>query len=609
MVIDQGVTLTLDPGTSVFCSSGSKIIVKGTIIVAGTAIDPVFIGSNNPFQRFSPNWHGIIINQPAVNSSSFQYCRISGAESGIGIIQPGIISTVSLDFVEIDGCSFGLYLTGVFGTTVNHSAIHNCGTGLFIDSGANVTLANCSIFSCNEDGIYIHSSSLSLQDVKVNHNSGLGLNAINTLNVEIRDCEFKFNGAAHSLGAGVYLSGSSPTFYNTTISNNGGYGVFVSASSFPCFYDVLQPFDGYNTMEDNGGDEMQYVEGMAFLENCLNNFIDDGGGVLLRTSNSVHFPNEDKVKLNYWGNILGPQFGQLQPIGFFNFIPYCGELNEVDDNEEDELRDLFNNSLRAEIEGDSTVAFRGFRALMSDHANTAYASSAAIRYANMAVSISKDFENPSHFLNSNRGYLLRLLNDCENDNFVRAIQVSARICLAALADWDSLFDELSDFMENDPGERDSIFALIENDAYLIQRQQDPQFQGNEIQSLGKNYLEFSNYLKKLDKNLELLIQSEKNYPKNTIPEEFFFNSNYPNPFNSTTSIEYGLKEDIQVSLKIYDIGGRLVKQLVNGYQKAGYYKTYWDGRNSKGQEVSSGIYFYRVQRGSFIQTHKMTLLK
>jgi agmatine/peptidylarginine deiminase len=94
-----------------------------------------------------------------------------------------------------------------------------------------------------------------------------------------------------------------------------------------------------------------------------------------------------------------------------------------------------------------------------------------------------------------------------------------------------------------------------------------------------------------------------------IPMQFSLSQNYPNPFNPTTTIQYTLKEDCHVSLKIYNISGQEVRTLVNEYQPAGYKATIWDGRNSSEQPVPSGIYLYKIRAADFTEYKKMVLVK
>ncbi len=94
------------------------------------------------------------------------------------------------------------------------------------------------------------------------------------------------------------------------------------------------------------------------------------------------------------------------------------------------------------------------------------------------------------------------------------------------------------------------------------------------------------------------------------PQTFFLGTNFPNPFNPSTTIEYGLPQDSPVALSIYDILGQRVRRLVReDRQAAGLYTVGWDGRDQAGHPVSTGLYFFRLDAGSFTQTQKMTLLK
>jgi hypothetical protein len=87
--------------------------------------------------------------------------------------------------------------------------------------------------------------------------------------------------------------------------------------------------------------------------------------------------------------------------------------------------------------------------------------------------------------------------------------------------------------------------------------------------------------------------------------------NYPNPFNPTTTIKYSIRERAHVSLKVYDVSGRLVKTLVNQVQvpRVEGFAQPWDGHNNGGQPVASGVYFYKLVTKNFTQTKKMVLLK
>jgi hypothetical protein len=86
--------------------------------------------------------------------------------------------------------------------------------------------------------------------------------------------------------------------------------------------------------------------------------------------------------------------------------------------------------------------------------------------------------------------------------------------------------------------------------------------------------------------------------------------NFPNPFNPTTTIHYNVKAGGgQVSLRVFDVSGRVVRTLVDGRQSEGSKSVTWNGTNDRGQRVASGIYFYRMIAPDFSQTKKMVLLR
>ena len=99
-----------------------------------------------------------------------------------------------------------------------------------------------------------------------------------------------------------------------------------------------------------------------------------------------------------------------------------------------------------------------------------------------------------------------------------------------------------------------------------------------------------------------------------VPETTSLLPNYPNPFNPETWIPYQLSEPAEVKLTIYDINGRIVRDLDLGHQRAGIYHSraraaHWDGRNTHGEPVASGIYFYTLKAGEFSATRKMLIRK
>ena len=104
---------------------------------------------------------------------------------------------------------------------------------------------------------------------------------------------------------------------------------------------------------------------------------------------------------------------------------------------------------------------------------------------------------------------------------------------------------------------------------------------------------------------EEIINTIQNYTHNNqIISAFQLNQNYPNPFNAVSTVEYSVPSESFVTLKIYDILGREITTLVNEHKSTGWYRVSFNGT-----DLSSGVYFYRMQAGSFVSTKKFVLLK
>jgi hypothetical protein len=96
---------------------------------------------------------------------------------------------------------------------------------------------------------------------------------------------------------------------------------------------------------------------------------------------------------------------------------------------------------------------------------------------------------------------------------------------------------------------------------------------------------------------------------NTLPTQLSLDQNYPNPFNPATRISFGLPRASDVRLVLYNILGQKVATLLDARRSAGYYDIMWDGRDSNGEPVASGVYFYRLETAEGTVSKKMLLLR
>ncbi|MDI6803819.1 MAG: T9SS type A sorting domain-containing protein, partial [Bacteroidota bacterium] len=103
---------------------------------------------------------------------------------------------------------------------------------------------------------------------------------------------------------------------------------------------------------------------------------------------------------------------------------------------------------------------------------------------------------------------------------------------------------------------------------------------------------------------QAISKSNTNEEVKNMPVEYGLSQNHPNPFNPTTIINYQLPIDSWVTLKVYDVLGREVATLVDEFKDGGYYEATWDATN-----IPSGVYFYRLQAGTYSDTKKLLLIK
>ena len=124
---------------------------------------------------------------------------------------------------------------------------------------------------------------------------------------------------------------------------------------------------------------------------------------------------------------------------------------------------------------------------------------------------------------------------------------------------------------------------------------------------GTSTIEFKDFILAGSKgnNVEVETQSyDINFSDSVLPVKTELSGSYPNPFNPTTSINYGLEKDGHVEIMIYDAAGRFVEELVNGHQDGGSYSITWNASNQ-----ASGMYFAKMVAGDVVQTQKLVLLK
>jgi hypothetical protein len=157
-----------------------------------------------------------------------------------------------------------------------------------------------------------------------------------------------------------------------------------------------------------------------------------------------------------------------------------------------------------------------------------------------------------------------------------------------------------------------VYTLTVGDEFrvlLMGRDAKPLPVGDHLISLKRGHLEMA-AVSLADCQGEL-VGAKPEYEKGSRPTRFALGQNYPNPFNPSTSISYyvGTETAVRVSLRVYNLAGQLVKTLVDEEKAPGEHQVIWDGKNQQGDDVASGVYFYRLSVMNFSDSRRMVLLK
>jgi hypothetical protein len=120
---------------------------------------------------------------------------------------------------------------------------------------------------------------------------------------------------------------------------------------------------------------------------------------------------------------------------------------------------------------------------------------------------------------------------------------------------------------------------------------------------------FVGYWTNYSNTVSVMIESLDLYDNFAMPMDYKIHQNYPNPFNPMTTLSYDLPEGGPVRIAIYNMRGKIVKNLLNDYQDAGPRSIKWDATNDQGKQVSAGMYIYRIEIGDLKQSKKMLFIK
>ncbi len=657
MTIENGVTLTVNgtydcyaniylKGTAhIVTSNGGTInffnnkgiIAEGYPQILGTASHKLILDFGS-----ASTGTGIQILQGA--QFIMNYCILKNADNLVSCNAPQFQTSINYcDFQNTSGYAISFSGTSTRVPGINYCTFTNTDYGIFAAGQSSITIYD-NTFTDNKIAIslsQVPNVQIIFNDISSDLESDPGI-FLSSCGGNIRDNSI----SGHSIG--ISLGNSSLVIGANTIMHNKRNGIFVGSGSSPDLRAALighppnpYPISGYNLIFENGGycsgicdvgddgSEIYLNRANILLDNGCN-YIADNRRVspplvttLYLMSGSV-FREPLYVTNNAWGDtVYSGRFGNIDVV----FSPYndtvCplpidGKSLVIEDNDGEVIDTVYSNG---QINYTVSSLDLSYSEAAEDMINRDYSAADAI-FNSIISSAPGDTSSQAAYLGLYKSARLqhsdstRLTNlrDLFSTN-IPAINDSVMMKIVSQLSLLTLVDEnqyneamygFSDIINQNPESDEAMFAEIDAMTTSLLANN-----GNDT-TLHKSMLK--NLLVKSTKDMqdkmnELIKQrfgvEENETAKETMPTEYSLYSNFPNPFNPTTTIMFGIPEKTSVELSVYNILGQRVKTLIsNEVRNPGRYEV-----NFNGSSLASGVYIYRLITKNYSQAKKMLLVK
>ncbi len=229
-------------------------------------------------------------------------------------------------------------------------------------------------------------------------------------------------------------------------------------------------------------------------------------------------------------------------------------------------------------------------------------------YAAAELLIIEKYLNRSNYDSLQRYYYsIENLNISETMN--KKVSYLANYCDILMGNYPEAIQWYENILDNNPSEQDSIYAVIDiGFIYLLMEESSPTryYKGRYENLRPRSQADYYSLRESLIK--QLFNPDENTNNNNTVPLTVVLDQNFPNPFNPSTTISFTVSEKSPVCIEIFNIKGQKVRTLSNASYEKGKHSIVWDGKDNSKKDVSSGLYFYRMNVNGIIQDTKKCLL-
>ncbi|MCB5270755.1 MAG: heparinase II/III family protein [Candidatus Cloacimonetes bacterium] len=462
--------------------------------------------------------------------------------------------------------------------TITNSEIQNCDQGISIDMRTPFIIVNNRILQ-NNTGIVIMNNYIA---------SSLGY---------ISDNEITQNDIA------MLIYNSNTMILKNDIHNNASVGLIMLRSSEPI---VRECNISYTEINGSSGPEIRLLnDSYPILDENSNDINADGIGYSLYYQSSGGL-EPMKATNNYWGTTDARQIrASIYPPSWrVDFEPFSSEPNTFFIHSGD---NLFKQALAAEESGDQALARQLYTSIATNEPDSLYALQSLGR-------LNSIYAGYPDLLNDLRGIYDAYMVACSDSVLIKGAQAK----YAILDRLDGLYTEAiqgyEDLLLLSTTEMDSLLCLLDI-AYTMQDMyyDDSGKAAHSTMSYQSNGISIST-LKDAKHTVEqlwgkILAKSEDESIYNAPVPTKLEVSNYPNPFNPSTTIAFSVPEAGKVRLTVYNIRGQRVRDLIDDNMMRGFHKVIWDGKDNGNSSVSSGLYFVRIDTGSNAVVKKVMMLK
>ena len=583
-------------------------------------------------------------------------CSLNGGQNNNGAaISIGLANNYQVSGVKIDLNTISDYKTGIqinnadnFSLGITNNSITDYGlVGILVSNGSEAlikenlisadasTSEHCVGISVNQvSNPIILGNTIEAYNVS---SPGSGISLVSCNNGEVR-----LNTIQNHL-YGIELGSSSPKIGANTIINNKAYGIYISDNSNPdltgSFVGADQfPLSGYNTIRENGlctetrNSELYLLSSLVNLEKGCNTIADDRDGIQ-QQCNNLYLVDGSKIpetiiqaRANYWGNhpVYGNdptrRFGEEVTIDYSDFLnepcTYSqGEAELILANSKGEVYDTVYSTENtatglSDIESRYATANNYYYNNLYNQAKQEYEgiiqnygnSNASIQAYNQLYTVANLTNSSPSVFNQLKGFYLQQAANQTDSLMIGTLKHLSDLCLVSAEEYLPAINNFDEIAQQNPNTDIALYRQIDALTTSLLMPQDSCLNKG---VLGKySVTNLSEYTNKLNELLSTRGKSGLESEKELLPTEYTLYQNYPNPFNPTTTIKYDLPNTSDVSLIIYDILGRKVKELVNTKQQAGRYEIQFNASN-----LASGVYIYQLIADKYFSSRKMILLK